>query len=791
MLSPYILFPVALSGSLTLAPDEDAHVNESSTSTNYGSDTTAKTRYHGGGFGRQMYITFDLANTGNNNIDDATLRLYCSSGTAVDVAIFPASSNTWDESTLTYDNAPYWDADAIAVSRVSTTAGYVEWDVSQYCYENGPSVVSFVVRPTPESTTEITVNTKENGSNPPELVVNYGTGAAVPSGLDINPSIVGYGTKFQAGGWDVVKVTNTNTSGAGSFADAVSQSNRVVVFETSGTIDIDQLQVNASNLYIAGQTAPDQGIILKGQLAPVHGNNIIIQHLSVLNDYTTETDCVTIGNGDTSTKQSKVVFDHCWFAYGADECFDIWNKEGGDFHFRYCIFGPSVDSQAKGYGALFGGDATIGSNFRVSLDRCLFIHNEERNPLAKTEIVTLNNCLIYNRGVHGTYVSSREPTNQCNANIVGCMWIDGADIANTNEPIYLDSTTWVSGSQVWVDGCDWEGTHAPASIVDQWDDLVKENGVTGAEASAAIDWPTGLTTIDVAGLKADILSYCGPRPNNRFTELDAYMSELDNENGSMVTGGIPTIPTLTANTTTHTVPSNTTYEVSGYTSCEEWLHAQALAVEEASANPLADWSLQDLTRNDAFTIPSGSFTQTGTTAGGVLVGEGRNITFSTQQDIHVQVFAKTQAAGSFDLSIKIDGLVADTGANVGSSQNKLEMGIGFITELDGDTDLVFGVLRQNNSNHVLRKMRKIGSLSSAMVSNNTIFPSGAYANNYYLHVSRDGSDNIRAYYSTDGTTLTEMGSNDSPLSGAGYVIVFANDGDEGDSCRMTFSELSI
>jgi hypothetical protein len=45
-------------------------------------------------------------------------------------------------------------------------------------------------------------------------------------------------------------------SGSGSLRDAVSQSNRIVVFEVGGVIEISSRIVVKSKIYIAGQTAP-------------------------------------------------------------------------------------------------------------------------------------------------------------------------------------------------------------------------------------------------------------------------------------------------------------------------------------------------------------------------------------------------------------------------------------------------------------------------------------------------------------------------------------------------------
>jgi hypothetical protein len=53
-------------------------------------------------------------------------------------------------------------------------------------------------------------------------------------------------------------LTNSSSrdSSTGSFRDAVSSSNRIVVFDVGGTINITDRVVVPSNVYIAGQTAP-------------------------------------------------------------------------------------------------------------------------------------------------------------------------------------------------------------------------------------------------------------------------------------------------------------------------------------------------------------------------------------------------------------------------------------------------------------------------------------------------------------------------------------------------------
>jgi hypothetical protein len=568
-----LLAPLILYGSaeqlFTGSASDDAHVNQSSSGSNYGSDTTNIARYHGGSFGRHFYVTFPQ--TGVSNVNSATLRLYGSANTGdMEVGIFLSVNNTWDEGTITWDNQPGYEVGPIAVTTVTTTAQYYEWDVSGVSFDAGSNDISFVIRPLPDTDYTFTINSDENGSNKPELVILYGAGTGQTRSIPILPGLAGYGvTGFSPRGWDVVKVTNTNTSGAGSFAEAVSQSNRVVIFETSGTIDINSLEIYASNLMVAGQTAPSPGVILKGEINPMHSSNIVFQHLSIFSDFTTETDCVTIGNGDTSRFQTRIVFDHCWFAFASDEQADTWVKQG-DFHFEYCVFGPSGDSFSKKYGALFGGDAVLGSeNCRVSLNKCLFLHNAERNPLTKIGICTINNCIVYNGGdPHRIYISSREPTHTCFANVTGCLIIDGPSTTTGNKPIYVDPTNWVSGSQLWVSGNQWEGNPITTT---EWDDYVELNAVTGAQAISAIDWPTGMTTDSTDNLENDILSNVGPK--YRPTFLLDYINEVSERGGAHISGALPSIPTLNVNRRVLNPPSNNIVEVSGYTTLEEWLHS--------------------------------------------------------------------------------------------------------------------------------------------------------------------------------------------------------------------------
>ena len=75
----------------------------------------------------------------------------------------------------------------------------------------------------------------------------------------------------------VYHVFNLNDSGVGSLRDAVSSTNRVVVFDVSGSINlVTPLVITNSYLTIAGQTAPGGGITVAGQMTALQSAHDVI-----------------------------------------------------------------------------------------------------------------------------------------------------------------------------------------------------------------------------------------------------------------------------------------------------------------------------------------------------------------------------------------------------------------------------------------------------------------------------------------------------------------------------------
>ncbi|MBQ9356547.1 MAG: autotransporter-associated beta strand repeat-containing protein [Prevotella sp.] len=202
------------------------------------------------------------------------------------------------------------------------------------------------------------------------------------------PGAQGWG-RFATGGrtGSVYHVTNLNDSGTGSLRDAVSQPNRIVVFDVSGVIRINSRIVFKNNLYVAGQTAPGEGITVYGDGVSFSGaDNIIVRYMRFRMGAvgTKDKDCAGIANG------KNMIFDHCSFAWGQDENFSInWDNKGSaptNITLMNSIVGQGLMTHSAG--GLMQAD-------NITLYRILLVDNSTRNFKVKGVNQYVNN-IVYN-----------------------------------------------------------------------------------------------------------------------------------------------------------------------------------------------------------------------------------------------------------------------------------------------------------------------------------------------------------------------------------------------------------
>lgn len=212
---------------------------------------------------------------------------------------------------------------------------------------------------------------------------------AAPSSLPAFAGAEGFGALATGGrGGAVWHVTTLDDSGPGSFREAVSQPNRIVVFDVGGVIRLKSNVEVANNITIAGQTAPGEGICLYGQsLSLGKRSNIIIRYLRIRQGMSGDRGKKALG----MDAAANIMIDHCSIQWGRWD--DLGITVGSrDITVQDCLIAEAIHPQS--FGALV--DNVTG----VTLSRNLWMSNESRNPKAKGTIQYINN-VVYNWGIYG------------------------------------------------------------------------------------------------------------------------------------------------------------------------------------------------------------------------------------------------------------------------------------------------------------------------------------------------------------------------------------------------------
>jgi len=197
------------------------------------------------------------------------------------------------------------------------------------------------------------------------------------------PGAQGFGQYATGGrGGTVYHVTSLADDGsAGTFRVAVSQPNRIIVFDVGGYINLGSAVSASSSLTIAGQTAPGGGIGLMGAELSFYGQtNIICRDLRVRQGGSS-TSQSGINIGSSSGGAGNMIFDHTSVEFGQWDSVDAVNT--ANFTVQYCIIADPINQQ---FGAhVEGSNASYVNN--------LWINAHNRQPLAKANTVYINNVV--------------------------------------------------------------------------------------------------------------------------------------------------------------------------------------------------------------------------------------------------------------------------------------------------------------------------------------------------------------------------------------------------------------
>lgn len=255
------------------------------------------------------------------------------------------------------------------------------------------------------------------------------------------PGAEGYGGTFSgtapAGGWlsnaTVYHVTNLNDSGPGSLRNAFveNSSNKIIVFDVAGTINLtsDNLDIkNLSDYYIAGQTAPGPVTIYGDTVQLTHSSgkqnrNVVLRYLTFRKGTGPNQDSITFAGSGLGTN---LILDHVSASWSEDEILSVANNNTNVTVQYSMIHDALVNNHA--YGSLIR--PRIDSN--VTFHHNLYANNASRQARFGTynaELLTsdFRNNVIYNWRDRASYAGGSSEAEQefVDVNYVGNYLIAG------------------------------------------------------------------------------------------------------------------------------------------------------------------------------------------------------------------------------------------------------------------------------------------------------------------------------------------------------------------------------
>ncbi|UCG46570.1 MAG: hypothetical protein JSU94_13810 [Phycisphaerales bacterium] len=204
-------------------------------------------------------------------------------------------------------------------------------------------------------------------------------GQAVPA----FPGAEGAGAFTPGGrGGKVLEVTNLNDAGPGSLRDAAgSEGPRIIVFRTSGIITLAApLEISNPYVTIAGQTAPGDGICIRGHTTEINTHDVVIRYLRFRRGNIKDRNDALGGY-----PQGNIIVDHCSASWGLDENLSLYRymkkmPDGSskkmpteNLTIQWCISSEALDLNNHAFGATWGGK-------NCSFHHNLFACNTGRNP---------------------------------------------------------------------------------------------------------------------------------------------------------------------------------------------------------------------------------------------------------------------------------------------------------------------------------------------------------------------------------------------------------------------------
>ncbi len=338
--------------------------------------------------------------------------------------------------------------------------------------------------------------------NAPTTLADDGVDPPPPPPADFVPAFPGaegFGAGSVGGrGGTVIPVTNLDDDGPGSLRAAVETPGpRTIVFHTGGTITLQSpLEISEPFVTVAGQTAPGDGIALRGDggfgaaLLRVTTHDVILRHLRLRpgSDELPDGSCCRDALSINGTGAFNIMVDHVSLSWGVDEVAEIFNGPR-DVTIQWSILaeGLSCSNHEKTVSSSGGGGPCPGGAMphsrgmtisafpetgtapdRLSLHHNLFAHAETRFPnVTSSSLIDIVNNVMYDFQRSASLLGLKDPGPALRLNYVANVYRPGP-------------TTLAQGAQ-WALELDltapqddafeiyWEGNEVSEPIVAGWE----------------------------------------------------------------------------------------------------------------------------------------------------------------------------------------------------------------------------------------------------------------------------------------------------------------------------------
>lgn len=172
---------------LTFSAVDDTRVDQATPTVNTNTTTLIRvSNYIGAGNLQDGLIKFMVSGVGSGVVTNATLKVYISNSTPNTISVYRSIPNTWNESTVTWDDAPISDVTPLAVVSWASSGVWSNIDITSLI--TGDGTYSLRLTELSEVNDGAEFNSSENASNPPQLQVTFNPGGAATPTPTVTPT---------------------------------------------------------------------------------------------------------------------------------------------------------------------------------------------------------------------------------------------------------------------------------------------------------------------------------------------------------------------------------------------------------------------------------------------------------------------------------------------------------------------------------------------------------------------------------------------------------------------------